>query len=98
MHKKEKKEEQELINYIRNYRELFRESIKEKLLKDREEKHKKGEVFLQGFWGSRDKIENIQKYLLKRGRVVFIEIHIIFFIFASFIFFLWILFKRFFLP
>lgn len=98
MHKKEKKEEQELLDYIRNYRQFFRNSIKEKLLKDREERHKKGEVFLQGFWISRDKISNIQKNLLKKGCIVFIEIHIIFIIFASLIFFLWISFKRFFLP
>jgi hypothetical protein len=98
MNKEERKEEKELINQIKDFRRLFRDSLKEKLLKEREERHKKGEVFFKGFWVPQDKISKVQKALLKRGRTVFFEIHFLVIILILFSFLLWMVFKRFLLP
>jgi len=98
MNKKERKEEKELISRIRDFRRLFRNSLKDKLLKEREEKHEKGEVFFKGIWIPRDKISDIQNALLKRGRAVFFEIHFLVIILILLTFLLWALFKIYFLP
>ena len=98
MNKKERKEEKELINRIKDFRRLFRNSLKEKLLKEREERHKKGEVFFKGFWVPQDKISNIQNALLKKGRTVFFEIHFLVIILILFNFLLWMVFKQSLLP
>ena len=98
MDKKERKEEKELINQIREFRRLFRDSLKDNLFKDRDERHKKGEVFYEGSWVSQEKLSNIQKVLSKRGRVVFFEIHLLVIMVVLFNFFLWMVFKLFFLP
>jgi hypothetical protein len=98
MNKKERKEEKELINQIKDFRRLFRDSLKEKLLEEREERHKKGEVFFKGFWVPQDKISEVQKALLKRGRIIFFEIHFLVIILILFSFLLWMVFKRFLLP
>lgn len=98
MNKKERKEEKELVNRIKDFKRLFRDSLKGKLLKEREEKHKKGKVFYKGFWIPQEKISNIQKALLKRGYIVFFEIHLLVFIFVLFNILLWIVFESFLLP
>jgi len=95
---KERKEEKELINQINNYRQLFRDSLKGKLFKDREERHKKGEVFYEGFWVPQEKLSDIQNILVKRGRTVFFEIHFLVIILILLTFLLWALFKIFLLP
>jgi hypothetical protein len=98
MNKKERKEEKELVNRIKDFKRLFRDSFKVKLLKEREEKHKKGKVFYKGFWIPQEKISNIQKALSKRGYIVFFEIHFLVFIFILLNIFLWIVFRSFLLP
>ena len=98
MNKKERKEEKDLINQIREFRKLFRNSLKKKLFKEREERHRMGEVFFKGFWVSQKKLSNIQKVLLKRGRIVFFEIHLLVIMVVLFNFLLWIIFERFLLP
>jgi len=98
MNKKERKEEKELVNRIKDFKRLFRDSLKVKLLKEREEKHKKGKVFYKGFWVSKDKISNIQKTLLKKGYMVFFEIHFLVFILILLNILLWIVFRSFLLP
>jgi hypothetical protein len=98
MDKKERKEEKELINQIREFRRFFRDSLKDNLFKDRDERHKKGEVFYEGSWFPQEKLSNIQKVLLKRGRVVFFEIHLLVIMVVLFNFLLWIIFERFLLP
>jgi hypothetical protein len=98
MSKTERKEEQELINQIKNYRRLFRDSFKENLFKDRDERHKKGEVFYEGSWVPQEKLSYLQKILLKRGRIVFFEIHLLVIVIVLFNFLLWIIFDRFLLP
>ena len=98
MDKKERKEEKELINQIREFRRLFRDSLKDNLFKDRDERHKKGEVFYEGSWVPQEKLSNIQKILLKRGRLVFFEIHFLVIILVLLNFLLWTIFERFFLP
>ena len=98
MSKKERKQEEELINQIRHFRQLFRDSVLETLSKDREKRHKKGEVFYEGFWVPREKISGLQKFFLKRGRIVFFEIHLLVIILLLFCFIFWIFFKRFLLP
>jgi hypothetical protein len=98
MSKKERKEEKELINQIKDFRRSFRDSLKETLLKDREKRHKKGEVFYEGFWVPQEKISSIQKFFLKRGRIVFFEIHLLVIILVLFSVLFWIIFERFFLP
>ena len=98
MSDKERKQEEELINQIRHFRRLFRDTLEETLSKDREKRHKKGEVFYEGFWVPQEKISSIQKFFLKRGRIVFFEIHLLVIILLLFVFFLWKLFGRLFLP
>jgi len=98
MSKKERKQEEELINQIRHFRQLFRDTLVETLSKDREKRHKKGKVFYEGFWVPQEKISSIQKFFLKRGRIVFFEIHLLVIILLLFVFFLWKLFGRLFLP
>ncbi len=98
MNKKERKEEKELVNRIKDFKRLFRDSLKEKLLKEREEKHKKGKVFYKGFWIPQEKISNIQKALLKRGYTVFFEIHFLVFILILFNILFWTIFELFLLP
>jgi hypothetical protein len=98
MDKKDRKEEKELINQIREFRRLFRDSLKGNLFKDKDERHKKGEVFYEGSWVPQEKLSSIQKVLLKRGRVVFFEIHLLVIMVVLFNFLLWIIFERYFLP
>ena len=98
MDKKERKEEKELINQIREFRRLFRDSLKDNLFKDRDERHKKGEVFYEGSWVPQEKLSNIQKILLKRGRIVFFEIHFLVIILVLLNFLLWTIFERYLLP
>jgi hypothetical protein len=98
MDKKERKEEKELINQIRELRRLFRDSLKDNLFKDRDERHKKGEVFYEGSWVPQETLSNIQKILLKRARLVFFEIHFLVIILVLLNFLLWTTFERFFLP
>jgi hypothetical protein len=98
MNKKERKEEKELVNRIKDFKRLFRDSLKVKLLKEREEKHKKGKVFYKGFWVSKDKISNIQKTLLKKGYMVFFEIHFLVFILILLNILLWTVFRSFLFP
>jgi hypothetical protein len=98
MNKKERKEEKELINKLRDFRRLFRDSLKEKLFKEREERHKKGEVFFKGLWVPLNKISNIQNTLLRKGRIVFFEIHFLVIIVILLNFLLWIVFEHFLLP
>ncbi len=98
MSKTERKEEQELINQIKKYRQLFRDSFKENLFKERDERHKKGEVFYEGSWVPQEKLSYLQKVLLERGRIVFFEIHLLVVMVVLFNFLLWIIFERFLLP
>ena len=98
MDKKERKEEKELINQIREFRRLFRDSLKDNLFKDRDERHKKGEIFYEGSWVPQEKLSNIQKILLKRGRIVFFEIHFLVIILVLLNFLLWTIFERYLLP
>ncbi len=98
MAKKEREEEEKLINQIREYKKSFRESLKVELFKEREEKHKKGEFFFRGFWVPQDKIANIQRRLQKRGLVIFLEIHILVLFIILLEIVLWIGFKKFLLP
>src|SRR4030043_1233174 len=98
MDKKERKEEKELINQIREFRRLFRDSLKDNLFKDRDERHKKGEIFYEGAWVPQEKLSNIQKILLKRGRIVFFEIHFLVIILVLLNFLLWTIFERYLLP
>jgi hypothetical protein len=98
MSKKERKREEELINQIRHFRRLFRDALEETLIKDREKRHEKGEVFYESFWVPKEKLLNVQKILLRKGRIVFFEIHllVIFLVLLSFL--LWIVFELKFLP
>jgi len=98
MNKRERKEENELVNRIKDFKRLFRDSLKGKLLNEREEKHKKGKVFYKGFWIPQEKISNIQKTLFKKGYMVFFEVHLLVFIFILFNILLWIVFKSYLLP
>ena len=93
-----KKEEIELINKIKDYRQKFRDELKDKLLKEREERHNKGEVFLKGFWVPQNKTENIQKMLKRNSVITFLEIHVLIFIVFLFNSLLWIIFKKILLP
>ena len=98
MNKKERKEEKELVNRIKDFKRLFRDSLKGKLLKEREEKHKNGKVFYKGFWIPQKKISNIQKTLLKKGYMVFFEIHFLVFILILLNILLWTVFRSFLFP
>ncbi len=93
-----RKEEQELLNHIKEYKLQLSNSLRKKLFNKREEKHKKGEVFFKGLWISQNKIGRIQDKLKKRGLIIFWEIHVLVFIVILFNFLLWIGFKRFLLP
>jgi hypothetical protein len=98
MSDKERKPEEELINQIRHFRRLFRDTLEETLSKDREKRHKKGEVFYEGFWVPQEKISSIQKFFLKRGRIVFFEIHLLVIILILFSLVAWTIFERYLLP
>ena len=80
MGKKERKEESALINQVRDYKRKFRDSLKEKLFKEREQRHKKGEIFFKGLWVPEDKILTVRKKLKRRGLVIFLEIHALVFV------------------
>lgn len=98
MFSKKKKEEEELLRKIKEYKKAFRSSFKEKLFAESKERLNKGEVFFEGHWVPKDKIAKVQKIILKRGVIVFLEIHGVFlFIVLSSLFLLWI-FKIFLLP
>jgi len=98
MSDKERKQEEELINQIRHFRRLFRDTLEETLSKDREKRHKKGEVFYEGFWVPQEKLSSIQKFFLKRGRIVFFEIHLLVIILILFSLVAWTIFERYLLP
>ena len=93
-----KKEEIELINKIKDYRQKFRDELKDRLLKEREERHNKGEVFFKGLWVPQHKTENIQEMLKRNSVITFLEIHVLIFAVFLFNFLLWIVFKRILLP
>lgn len=98
MDKKERTEESALINQIRDYKRKFRDSLKENLLKEREQRHKKGEVFFKGLWVPEDKLLTVWKKLKRRGLVIFLEIQALVFILLLFNYLLWFGFERFLLP
>ena len=98
MGKKERKEESALINQVRDYKRKFRDSLKEKLFKEREQRHKKGEIFFKGLWVPEDKILTVRKKLKRRGLVIFLEIHALVFVVLLFNYLLWFGFQRFLLP
>ncbi|MBW3021332.1 hypothetical protein KY328_00270 [Candidatus Woesearchaeota archaeon] len=93
-----KKEEIELINQIKDYRQKFRDELKDKLLKEREERHNKGEVFLKGLWIPKNKVLKIQKMLKRNSAIIFLELHVLIFIVFLFNSLLWIIFQRSLLP
>jgi hypothetical protein len=93
-----RKEEREFINQIQDYKKKFRENLKEALTREREEKHKKGDIFFKGYWVSKEKIAILQEKLKKHEFVVFLEIHILFFILLLLNILLWFVFKKFLLP
>jgi hypothetical protein len=94
----EREEEEKLINQIRGYKKSFRESLREELVKEREQRHGSGEVFFKGFWVTKDKIADIQRRLQKRGLMIFLEIHILVLFIILLEIVLWIGFKKFLLP
>ena len=98
MGKKERKEEEELIHQTREYKHSFRKSLREELFEEMEKRHANGEIFFEGQWVPKDKISKIQRSLLRRRLIVFLEIHGVFlFIVLSNLILLWI-FKIFLLP
>jgi maltodextrin utilization protein YvdJ len=98
MGKKERKEEKELIDQTREYKNSFRISFGEELFKEMEKRHANGEVFFEGQWVPQNKISKIQKTLIKRGWIVFLEIHLLILALAFFSLILWGIFKKLFLP
>lgn len=91
-------EEKELIIQIKDFKQQIRDSLKKNFLREREDRHKKGEIFFKGFWIPQNKIENIQKAFLKRGKIIFFEIHILIIIVFFFNALLWFILKKFLLP
>lgn len=96
--KKKKEEEEELFKQIKEYKKTFRLSFKEKLFAESKERLNKGEVFFEDHWVSKDKISMVQKSILKRGLVVFLEIHGVFLFIVLFNLFLLKIFKIFLYP
>lgn len=93
-----REEERTLIITIKEYKKEFRENLRKALAKEREEKHKKGEIFFKGYWVPKEKIDILQEKLKKRELVVFFEVHFLFFILLMINILLWFVFKKFLLP
>ena len=98
MSKKERKAEKELIHQTREYKNSFRKSFGEELFQEMEKRHANGEVFFAGQWVPQDKISRIQKNFVRRGWIVFFEIHLLILALVFFNLILWEFFKNFFLP
>ncbi len=98
MGKKKRRDEEELISRIQAYRKEFSLSLKDKFLKERDERHNNGEVFLKGYWIPKDLVPRLQQELTKRGRIVFFETHLLVLGVIFFTILIWVLFKIFLLP
>ena len=98
MNEKTIKKEEELISRIRAYREEFNSTLKDKFLRERDQRHREGEIFFNGYWVPKELLLKIQKELTKRGRIVFFETHFLVFCITFFFILLWVVFKFLFLP
>lgn len=94
----EKPHKAELIKQIADYKKKFMMAAMENLLKERQQRHVKGEVFYKGHWIPQNHVSTFQKYLIKKSRIVFIEIHIVILMILLLDYALWIIFKKFLLP
>lgn len=98
MSKKTRKEEEELISRIQAYRQEFSSTFKDNFSQERDERHRNGDVFFEGYWVPKNLVPKIQQELTKRGRIVFFEMHLLAFGVVFFNILLWIVFKIFLLP
>jgi hypothetical protein len=98
MAEKTRKEEVELLSRIEAYRQEFSSSLKNKFLQERDERHRNGEVFFEGYWVPKEMVPEIQQRLKSRGRIIFLEIHLLVLGILFFCMLLWIVFKVFLLP
>jgi hypothetical protein len=92
------KEEELLIQRIRDHKEKFRTSLAASFSKEMEEKIKEGKLFFSGSWVPREKLSEIYDVVLRSGKKVFIEIHLLVIMVLALNFFLVMLFKIFILP
>jgi hypothetical protein len=98
MAENKRKEETELLSRIEAYRQEFSVSLENKFLQERDERHRNGEVFFEGYWVHKDLLTKIQQKLTSRGQIVFLEIHLLVFVILFFCTLLGFVFERFFLP
>jgi hypothetical protein len=98
MGRKIRKEEEALLSRIREFKKEFRERRVQELFNERIDRHSRGEVFFKGYWVPRERLSAILRSLRRKGLVIFIEVHLLFFTAILFSFLIWLIFKRFFLP
>ncbi len=95
---RKKKIEEELLNKIRDFKRKSRVALREMFSKEREEGHKKGNVFFNGLWIPREKIAIVQESLGKRDFTVFFEVLFLLFMIITIDLVIWFFFGKLFLP
>lgn len=98
MLKKKRKEEEALIASIESFKGDFIAALQNKLVLERDERHKNGEVFFEGYWVPKDLVPKLQQKLSKNARIVFFEVHLLALGVVLFGILLWIVFRIFLLP
>lgn len=98
MGNKDRKEEEALMSRIDTYRAEFNASLKDNFSKEKDLRHQEGEVFFKSCWVPKDLLQTLQQEFSKRGKTIFIEIHLAIFGLFFLCILLWIVLKLFLLP
>ncbi|MCI4626316.1 MAG: hypothetical protein L3V56_10195 [Candidatus Magnetoovum sp. WYHC-5] len=93
--KEDKTKEAIFILQVKEYKTKLRQTLKEELVKERAERHARGEIFCYNTWIPREKIQFIRKRLFLKGMAIFFELHVLFFLVMFIIYVIWNIFKRF---
>ncbi len=95
---KKRKKEEELLTRIKNFKKQSRAALRELFLKEREEGHRRGDVFFRGVWIPRDKLAVVQESLRKRHFTVFFEVLFLLFMVIVVDLVIWVFFMKLLLP
>jgi hypothetical protein len=63
-----------LLERARRYQIEYRQRLREDFLREREDRHGKGELYFDGFWSPRSAVPKLKRRLRERDRTISIEI------------------------
>lgn len=98
MGKTARTEEEELISRIQAYRQEVSSALKNIFLAEKDQRHRQGEIFFEGYWVPEELVPRLQQELSKRARVIFFETHLLSFGIVLLNVILWFAFRIFLLP